>query len=1289
MIKKDVQFMGHDISKASVFVNLAKHNIAKVFGKNNCFNLTKNYKRKPISPVTPDSSAEDILKAINEIPIINNSIDAGEIKSEDVVKYICGPRGAAAMLAKSVITKSKNDGGFKKLVSNELKNISSQKTNESSAQFMGLNRHNLCEYITKKKRGKQEDGKDARIADWLKYLCALLVLYVTKKTTDGSGEIPGIAASNSEPSTQQNQENLSDHPETLSITIDSNSHENANRMYGMLGNSDVPLDPGNYEDEPPTKPPCDAMPIQQDPPISTVSLGQQLQHQPSKPNPATQATLELSMPQHHPIPKTDISQKPYIPIDNQLPPTNVSLNQQPTTNIPKYRLVADLTTNEKDTILKIAQKLADLTTAQPMLSQDDFATQARQTAPINSCKETASYNFIKINQVTSNEGTTITYGTKYDQNCTLKRTLDDYHTCRKSSQANQNICLQLIALSAGPCTFATNNENPQLEIVKKNNEFVEKVKTALFPTHQNQQPQPYTYPTHNQTQYQQAPFTHKSPQQLTPPYPQTQYPQPFPQTYQSPYQQPTFTQKSTQQFNQGFPQQNPINQYIPQLQQPTHIVTQTPQQTQFTQQSTQQNPMNQYIPKLQPQTHTVTPNPQQTPSTHQPTKYPMNQNIPQLQPPTQTVTPNPQLTQFNQQSTQYPLNQYIPQLQPPPQTVTPNQQQQGEWNHLSAQPTTQPAQILLPEQQLQINKTTIQTYTNEQNLNQQKQTALTIQNTTKQNPNLANELLTYFRDHYRDENFTTQVQNSTYLDSNHQCWSLPEEWKTFLYYAKKHKIRTMDQLYAIPQNIQKQRDTLAELKQTISTQNNEQLLEKFQACIVAHFDFTPGDNLETRVETLKALLYDPQTGKLNQLAKNLVATVTGPATLTSQNLNTDAINPHPLDPKEIDTVNMCLDSELITIPQPDGSPFLPGDKALTLYNKAFGDELSKKIYHIFMAASQTNGLESCDNEHAPLYYQIYDPTQGPTSCSQAILAWIKRELMYENGTLKDYDTISLLLKKLEADSVISCLNSSTTDQGTWVASNSYYSRECTVSEEITQVQDNEPLYNEQGQPIPNMKYPVYQNGYFQPWTLNTAGKDKLSIAMKSVKCSYMSQDAQSNNGEQTFTQNFAAAFSYQGVTTNFAQTDYVMNLSWIYPQYDHIIKDAIIKSGNNTQYKVILVHLTNIGQGAFSNPKGIPELAISVAILANAEKLSGSNIVIRKDYNATDDYNKIRECLTSMLTDIDQQQLQKTLDENVIKNLTQLSEQLDTSYRHLCGSTIKCYEIAKNGQLTQTQQQNA
>lgn len=681
MIKKDVQFMGHDISKASVFVNLAKHKIAKALGMKNANNLklkNSDNKRVTIPDITADSNKSDIKTAIDKIPI--SGITTTKLTAETVAKYICGPRGAAAMLAKSVLTKSKNNGGFKKLVSNELKKISSQKTKESSDPFKTLDRQNLCNYITGKKRGKQEDDKDARIADWLKYLCALLVLYVTKKNTDGSGEIPDIAAS-----------------------------QHADKMYEMIGDKDVPLDPRSYKDEPPPTPPCHAMPIQKDPPISTVSLGQQLQHQPSKPNPATQATLELSMPQHHPIPKTDISQKPYIPIDNQLPPANVSLNQQPRTTIPKYRLVADLTTNEKDTILQIAQKLADLTKAQPMLSQDDFAKQARQTQPINACKEQASYNFIKINQVTSNEGTTITYGTKYDQNCTLKQTLDDYHTCRKNSQASHNICLQLIALSAGPCSFANTTDNPQLEIVKTNNEFVEKVKTALFPTHQNQQPQPKTYPTQNQIQYQnplyptqspqtytpsyqqpqypqsnqpqyqQPPLTQKSPQQFTPQYQQPQYPPKFPQSYLPQSQQPQFTQLS--------PQPDPINQCIPQLQTPTQSVTPNPQQTQFTQQSTQQNPMNQYIPKLQPQTHTVTPNPQQTPSTQQfnqsfPQQNPMNQYIPQLQPPTQTVTPNPQQPNgWNPMPPQAPNhipttpNNYTPQPNPNLQPSNPLQKQ--------------------------------------------------------------------------------------------------------------------------------------------------------------------------------------------------------------------------------------------------------------------------------------------------------------------------------------------------------------------------------------------------------------------------------------------------------------------------------------------------------------------------------------------------------------------------------------------------------------------------------------
>lgn len=211
------------------------------------------------------------------------------------------------MLAKSVFTKSKHqlNDGFKNFVATNLKNITAS-TNTATKATQTLTekiRTDLLNYINNKKRGKQDnkDGTDARLIDWLKYLCALLVLYVTTPTNDGNDEIPKIAANDSAPSTQQNQEHLSDDPEPLPVNVDGNSNENANKMYGMIGDDDVPLPPGSYETETPPKPPCYDMPIKQDPPKSTVTPSPQNTHFTQQ---STQNPMNQYIPKLQPTPQT-------------------------------------------------------------------------------------------------------------------------------------------------------------------------------------------------------------------------------------------------------------------------------------------------------------------------------------------------------------------------------------------------------------------------------------------------------------------------------------------------------------------------------------------------------------------------------------------------------------------------------------------------------------------------------------------------------------------------------------------------------------------------------------------------------------------------------------------------------------------------------------------------------------------------------------------------------------------------------------------------------------------------
>ena len=182
MIKKDVQFM--DISKLSRHTKQAKKRIAQALGLTKLeFKKTKRVKLNPKNPL------ENIL---------SSSCQQIDIDVDKVIKNICGENGAAKKLSNSMLTKNKTGGGFKKLAK-ELKEIKYDKSSYDSSlsepldemtqpefaetpeasllkKLQGLETL-LTTYINEKKRGALKgNGKDAREIDWLKLLCALLVL---------------------------------------------------------------------------------------------------------------------------------------------------------------------------------------------------------------------------------------------------------------------------------------------------------------------------------------------------------------------------------------------------------------------------------------------------------------------------------------------------------------------------------------------------------------------------------------------------------------------------------------------------------------------------------------------------------------------------------------------------------------------------------------------------------------------------------------------------------------------------------------------------------------------------------------------------------------------------------------------------------------------------------------------------------------------------------------------------------------------------------------------------------
>ena len=156
-----------DISKLSRHTQEAKERIANVLGLDK--NDLKDFKKRININI---SNSDQIFDAISEI------LNKGKIKSckigvNHLIENICTENGAAALLANSILTRSKEKDGFKKLVSEPLKSINKLNDSTELDSLIKLE-SNMRNYIEGKERGK--DGKDAREIDCLKLLCALLVL---------------------------------------------------------------------------------------------------------------------------------------------------------------------------------------------------------------------------------------------------------------------------------------------------------------------------------------------------------------------------------------------------------------------------------------------------------------------------------------------------------------------------------------------------------------------------------------------------------------------------------------------------------------------------------------------------------------------------------------------------------------------------------------------------------------------------------------------------------------------------------------------------------------------------------------------------------------------------------------------------------------------------------------------------------------------------------------------------------------------------------------------------------
>ncbi|MGN1041454.1 MAG: hypothetical protein ACI4PJ_01805, partial [Acutalibacteraceae bacterium] len=404
------------------------------------------------------------------------------------------------------------------------------------------------------------------------------------------------------------------------------------------------------------------------------------------------------------------------------------------------------------------------------------------------------------------------------------------------------------------------------------------------------------------------------------------------------------------------------------------------------------------------------------------------------------------------------------------------------------------------------------------------------------------------------------------------------------------------------------------------------ILPKFKECIIAFYDFN-GSNYELSEwsKILRELMYDERTKRLNQMMRDLARGAKEVKTVTGQNMREQVETVRPkMFWETVDggalyrtyIADILMNDEGLNLSKKD---YIPGQETLQRCTAALNLRRFEPtdVLHILGTASQTNGCESMNTDHATLDEQIFDHSQGPTQNFESLSGTIKREIMYEDGKLKDFDTAKPLIDKLAALGVIECVDDpeSSKDIGRWVPTDEYYN-------DYVRMDDNQDPLACSSEDYTNMKYAFYSNGYIQPDTLNEAGELKLMEAIASAPCSYMSQDNESNDGKQKFIQNFAAAFSYQDSSViqhddknplTFTPQQIMMNLMWIYPQYDNIIKDAIRQSANNPGKKIVMVHMPGIGQSAFGNPKGLTELALILAIIVNINKLTGSNIIFQRE----------------------------------------------------------------------------
>ncbi len=453
-------------------------------------------------------------------------------------------------------------------------------------------------------------------------------------------------------------------------------------------------------------------------------------------------------------------------------------------------------------------------------------------------------------------------------------------------------------------------------------------------------------------------------------------------------------------------------------------------------------------------------------------------------------------------------------------------------------------------------------------------------------------------------------------------------------------------------------EILSKMK-TVNNFNKKIILSCLEGLFVFDKELNGKDD-ETTIRRQRAIndfLYYPNGQVKTEVLENLVREVDSPKKeildVSSYKVKSKTGTTHRMMTVIFNNMRLGLET---------GRGYVDGDKDIEICNKFLEKEGFNKdqVYHISMTASQANGLESTGIHHAELGDYLFDSTQGPTACSKAMPLLLKRELEFGKGTLTNIDAFKPLIDILYNWGVIWQLpERSPNGVGTWIPIERYYSY-VDANSGLAQPQRNK-IYQQYfvftPHVSPNYLYPLYRNGYIQPNSLTLDGQKLLLQALQVLKQrGYVSQEGkEATKDGSDLTQNFASAMCYQGFKKGslvvYNQYDpqnpqhpqhaqyqglmnaykLLMNFNWVYPQYNNIIKDAIRKSALLHDKELIMVHLTRIGQGAFYNPVGIPELSIAIAVLENYDKLNGSNILIQKEWDSTHDLTNAWQCISTML----------------------------------------------------------